>query len=101
VPVLPRKKGNYLTGKGLYKALMQVFKATHPKYQPDMHHYAHIDCPDHADYIKNMIISEMHVSNAILFIFVSNLLIPQINEHIILAYQNSMIQKYNFSLRYL
>ncbi len=60
---------------------------SHLEYESDKRHYAHIDCPGHADYIKNMITGAAQMDGAILVISAADGPMPQTREHILLAYQ--------------
>ncbi len=60
---------------------------THVEYQTDNRHYAHIDCPGHADYIKNMITGAAQMDGAILVVSAADGPMPQTREHILLARQ--------------
>ena len=59
----------------------------HLEYQSDKRHYAHIDCPGHADYIKNMITGAAQMDGAILVVSAPDSVMPQTREHILLARQ--------------
>ena len=59
----------------------------HVEYQTDKRHYAHVDCPGHADYIKNMITGAAQMDGAILVVSASDGPMPQTREHILLARQ--------------
>jgi elongation factor Tu len=59
----------------------------HVEYQTDTRHYAHIDCPGHADYIKNMITGAAQMDGAILVVSAADGPMPQTREHILLARQ--------------
>jgi elongation factor Tu len=59
----------------------------HVEYQTDNRHYAHIDCPGHADYIKNMITGAAQMDGAILVVSAADGPMPQTREHILLARQ--------------
>ena len=59
----------------------------HVEYETDSRHYAHIDCPGHADYIKNMITGAAQMDGAILVVSASDGPMPQTREHILLARQ--------------
>jgi elongation factor Tu len=59
----------------------------HVEYQTDTRHYAHVDCPGHADYIKNMITGAAQMDGAILVVSAPDGPMPQTREHILLAYQ--------------
>ena len=60
---------------------------SHVEYQTDARHYAHIDCPGHADYIKNMITGAAQMDGAILVVSAADGPMPQTREHILLARQ--------------
>ena len=60
---------------------------THVEYQTDTRHYAHIDCPGHADYVKNMITGAAQMDGAILVVSAADGPMPQTREHILLARQ--------------
>ena len=60
---------------------------THVEYESDKRHYAHIDCPGHADYIKNMITGAAQMDGAILVVDASEGPMPQTKEHVLLARQ--------------
>jgi len=60
---------------------------THVEYETDKRHYAHIDCPGHADFIKNMITGAAQMDGAILVISAADGPMPQTREHVILARQ--------------
>jgi elongation factor Tu len=91
----------HLAKKGLseYVAYDQIDKApeekergitintAHVEYQTATRHYAHIDCPGHADYIKNMITGAAQMDGAILVVAASDGPMPQTREHILLAKQ--------------
>src|SRR5688572_28622942 len=59
----------------------------HVEYQSDTRHYAHIDCPGHADYVKNMITGAAQMDGAILVVSAAEGAMPQTREHILLARQ--------------
>lgn len=59
----------------------------HVEYESEKRHYAHIDCPGHADYIKNMITGAAQMDGAILVVAATDGPMPQTREHILLAYQ--------------
>ncbi|MDR0375128.1 MAG: elongation factor Tu [Treponema sp.] len=59
----------------------------HLEYQSEKRHYAHIDCPGHADYIKNMITGAAQMDGAVLVVSAPDSVMPQTREHIILARQ--------------
>jgi elongation factor Tu len=59
----------------------------HVEYQTDVRHYAHVDCPGHADYIKNMITGAAQMDGAILVVSAPDGPMPQTREHILLARQ--------------
>ncbi len=60
---------------------------SHVEYQTENRHYAHVDCPGHADYVKNMITGAAQMDGAILVISASDGPMPQTREHILLARQ--------------
>ena len=95
-----------LDGKGLatYMSYDQIAKASesqgrrdatkiltiaisHVEYETDKRHYAHIDCPGHADYIKNMITGAAQMDGAILVVSAADGPMPQTREHLLLARQ--------------
>ena len=59
----------------------------HVEYETDKRHYAHIDCPGHADYVKNMVIGAAQMDGAILVVAATDGPMPQTREHILLAHQ--------------
>ena len=59
----------------------------HVEYETDKRHYAHIDCPGHADYVKNMVIGAAQMDGAILVVSAADGPMPQTREHILLAKQ--------------
>ena len=60
---------------------------SHVEYETPNRHYAHIDCPGHADYIKNMITGAAQMDGAILVVAATDGPMPQTREHILLARQ--------------
>ena len=90
-----------LSGKGQaeYKAFDQIDNApeerergitiatAHVEYETDKRHYAHVDCPGHADYVKNMITGAAQMDGAILVVSAADGPMPQTREHILLARQ--------------
>lgn len=64
-----------------------TINTAHVEYQTDGRHYAHVDCPGHADYIKNMITGAAQMDGAILVVAASDGPMPQTREHILLARQ--------------
>ena len=60
---------------------------SHVEYQSPLRHYAHIDCPGHADYVKNMITGAAQMDGAILVVSAADGPMPQTREHILLARQ--------------
>src|SRR5271157_465814 len=60
---------------------------SHVEYQSDKRHYAHIDCPGHADFVKNMITGAAQMDGAILVVDASEGPMPQTKEHVLLARQ--------------
>src|SRR6202522_3669571 len=87
------------TGKATYTAYDQIDKApeekargitistAHVEYETDARHYAHVDCPGHADYVKNMITGAAQMDGAILVVSAADGPMPQTREHILLARQ--------------
>ncbi len=61
--------------------------ASHVEYESDARHYAHVDCPGHADYVKNMITGAAQMDGAILVVSAADGPMPQTREHILLARQ--------------
>ncbi|MBI9110957.1 elongation factor Tu [Maridesulfovibrio ferrireducens] len=88
-----------LSGNGTYVAFDQIDKApeekergitiatAHVEYETANRHYAHVDCPGHADYIKNMITGAAQMDGAILVVAATDGPMPQTREHILLARQ--------------
>ena len=64
-----------------------TINTAHVEYETDGRHYAHVDCPGHADYIKNMITGAAQMDGAILVVSASDGPMPQTREHILLARQ--------------
>ena len=64
--------------------------ASHVEYETDKRHYAHVDCPGHADYVKNMITGAAQMDGAILVVSAADGPMPQTREHILLARQVSV-----------
>src|SRR5882762_147452 len=87
------------TGKAHYTAYDQIDKApeekargitistAHVEYETTNRHYAHVDCPGHADYVKNMITGAAQMDGAILVVSAADGPMPQTREHILLARQ--------------
>jgi len=69
------------------KARGITIATAHVEYQSDTRHYAHVDCPGHADYIKNMITGAAQMDGAILVVSAADGPMPQTREHILLARQ--------------
>ncbi|MBU4314723.1 MAG: elongation factor Tu [Actinobacteria bacterium] len=88
-------KGYKATNKGVgeidsapeEKARGVTINVCHVEYESDVRHYAHIDCPGHADYIKNMITGAAQMDGAILVVSAPDGPMPQTREHILLARQ--------------
>ena len=88
-----------LLGKAKYEAYDQIdsapeekargitIKTAHVEYETDKRHYAHVDCPGHADYVKNMITGAAQMDGAILVVSAADGPMPQTREHILLARQ--------------
>lgn len=67
------------------KARGITIATAHVEYETDKRHYAHIDCPGHADYVKNMITGAAQMDGAILVVSAADGAMPQTREHIVLA----------------
>jgi len=88
-----------LTGGAEFKAYDQIdgapeerergitISTAHVEYETDTRHYAHVDCPGHADYVKNMITGAAQMDGAILVVSAADGPMPQTREHILLARQ--------------
>ena len=88
-----------LKGQAQYEAYDQIDKApeerergitistAHVEYETDARHYAHVDCPGHADYVKNMITGAAQMDGAILVVSAADGPMPQTREHILLSRQ--------------
>jgi elongation factor Tu len=86
-------------GQAVYKSFDQIDNApeerergitiatAHVEYETDNRHYAHVDCPGHADYVKNMITGAAQMDGAILVVSAADGPMPQTREHILLARQ--------------
>ncbi|WP_045575452.1 GTP-binding protein, partial [Desulfosporosinus sp. I2] len=64
-----------------------TISTAHVEYETDSRHYAHVDCPGHADYVKNMITGAAQMDGAILCVSAADGPMPQTREHILLARQ--------------
>ncbi len=69
------------------KARGITINSSHVEYETDKRHYAHVDCPGHADYVKNMITGAAQMDGAILVVAATDGPMPQTKEHILLARQ--------------
>ncbi|MBI2871880.1 MAG: elongation factor Tu [Chloroflexi bacterium] len=69
------------------KARGLTIAITHVEYETEKRHYAHVDCPGHADYIKNMITGAAQMDGAILVVAADDGVMPQTREHLLLARQ--------------
>jgi hypothetical protein len=69
------------------KARGITINSTHVEYETDKRHYAHVDCPGHADYVKNMITGAAQMDGGILVVSAQDGPMPQTREHIVLARQ--------------
>src|SRR6201982_2545972 len=69
------------------KARGITIATSHVEYESDARHYAHVDCPGHADYVKNMITGAAQMDGAILVVSAADGPMPQTREHILLARQ--------------
>ncbi len=64
-----------------------TINTAHVEYETDKRHYAHVDCPGHADYVKNMITGAAQMDGAILVVSAADGPMPQTREHILLSRQ--------------
>nr|QFR36663.1 elongation factor Tu [Candidatus Karelsulcia muelleri] len=64
-----------------------TINTSHVEYQTELRHYAHVDCPGHADYVKNMVTGAAQMDGAILVVAATDGPMPQTREHILLARQ--------------
>ena len=64
-----------------------TINTAHVEYQTETRHYAHVDCPGHADYVKNMVTGAAQMDGAILVVAATDGPLPQTREHILLARQ--------------
>jgi len=69
------------------KARGITIATAHVEYESEARHYAHVDCPGHADYVKNMITGAAQMDGAILVVAATDGPMPQTREHIVLARQ--------------
>jgi len=69
------------------KARGITIQIQHIEYESDKRHYAHIDCPGHADYVKNMVTGAAQMDGAILVVAANDGVMPQTREHVLLARQ--------------
>ena len=69
------------------KARGITINTSHVEYETENRHYAHVDCPGHADYIKNMITGAAQMDGAILVVSAADGPMPQTREHVLLARQ--------------
>ncbi|MCS7213431.1 MAG: elongation factor Tu [Candidatus Calescibacterium sp.] len=69
------------------KARGLTINISHVEYETEKRHYAHIDCPGHADYVKNMITGAAQMDGAILVVSATDGVMPQTREHVLLAKQ--------------
>ena len=72
------------------KARGITINTAHVEYETDKRHYAHVDCPGHADYVKNMITGAAQMDGAILVVSAADGPMPQTREHILLAHQGGV-----------
>jgi elongation factor Tu len=85
--VVTKKAVNEIDAAPEEKARGITIAVAHVEYESDTRHYAHIDCPGHADYIKNMITGAAQMDGAILVVSAADGPMPQTREHILLANQ--------------
>lgn len=69
------------------KARGITINSSHVEYETEKRHYAHVDCPGHADYVKNMITGAAQMDGAILVVAATDGAMPQTREHVLLAHQ--------------
>src|SRR5712672_3379492 len=69
------------------KSKIVTIATSHVEYESDKRHYAHVDCPGHADYVKNMITGAAQMDGAILVVSAYDGIMPQTREHVLLARQ--------------
>ena len=69
------------------KARGITINTAHVEYETETRHYAHVDCPGHADYVKNMITGAAQMDGAILVVSATDGVMPQTREHVLLARQ--------------
>merc|ERR1739841_430768 len=83
------EKKNYdqIDGAPEEKARGITISTAHVEYETENRHYAHVDCPGHADYVKNMITGAAQMDGAILVVNAADGPMPQTREHILLARQ--------------
>jgi elongation factor Tu len=74
-------------GTGRDETKVLTISVAHVEYETDARHYAHVDCPGHADYVKNMITGAAQMDGAILVVDAADGPMPQTREHILLARQ--------------
>ena len=67
------------------KNVVLQFHTAHVEYETENRHYAHVDCPGHADYVKNMITGAAQMDGAILVVSAADGPMPQTREHILLG----------------
>src|SRR5260221_12368500 len=72
------------------KARGITISTAHVEYETKQRHYAHVDCPGHADYVKNMITGAAQMDGAILVVSAADGPMPQTREHILLARQGGV-----------
>jgi elongation factor Tu len=87
-----RGQGEYVPFDAIDKAPEEkargiTINTAHVEYETDKRHYAHVDCPGHADYIKNMITGAAQMDGAVLVVAASDGPMPQTREHVLLAKQ--------------
>ncbi|WP_025725067.1 elongation factor Tu [Acholeplasma granularum] len=78
---------NQIDGAPEEKARGITINASHVEYETDTRHYAHVDCPGHADYVKNMITGAAQMDGGILVVSAADGPMPQTREHILLSRQ--------------
>ena len=86
-PGFKEKKYDEIDAAPEEKARGITIATAHVEYETEKRHYAHVDCPGHADYIKNMITGAAQMDGAILVVSAADGLMPQTREHVLLARQ--------------
>src|SRR5436309_4220294 len=86
-PKIPFRSFDSIDNAREEKARGSTISTAHVEYETANRHYAHVDCPGHADYVKNMITGAAQMDGAILVVSAADGPMPQTREHILLARQ--------------